>query len=280
MAFVSCFPLFRSTVHIVHNRCETSCNPARRLPKASYNNNNNSNQSDPLPYDPPPSTDPPFSDNGTTSSPVIDATARSVPLQDLKLQLLSRVSTVNRGFAASPSSRQQILSLVEQIERENPTPLTARSELLDGDWKLLYTNALDVLSLGLLSSVTLVAEVFQNVQRLDEDSFSVVNVVNFEPPIAAVSNSFWGRTMATLVVNADGKRSSDTRIDIRFKSVKFKPVSVVGFQLPDVLSPPPIRVGSPKGYIETTFLDDDIRIARAPPTNSSNLFVLQRVDDS
>ncbi|PXF49420.1 Plastid-lipid-associated protein, chloroplastic [Gracilariopsis chorda] len=231
--------------------------------------------------EPEPTADVPFNSGagngvGSAAEPntVIDASVKKVPLSDLKLDLFGMASSVNRGLAASPSVREQILALIEQIERENPTPCPTYSDLLLGEWRLVFTNALDVLSLGLLAPIALVSEVYQNIENSDQNDFSVTNVVNLEPAIAPVSNSFFGRTMGALYVSAAGTRRNDTRIDIVFKGVQFKPMSIAGLELPGALSTPSIAIGSPRGYIETTFLDEDIRILRAP---RSNVFVLQRV---
>lgn len=258
-----------------HYRAPTN---SRTQIRAVYDGYSNSN-SEPEP-DPP--TDMPFNygeENGVgsefESNTVIDASVKKVPLSDLKLDLFGIASGVNRGLAASPSAREEIIALVEQIERENPTPSPTYSELLLGEWRLVFTNALDVLSLGLLAPIALVSEVYQNIETSEQDDFSVTNIVNLEPAIAPVSNSFFGRTMGGLYVSAAGTRRNDTRIDIVFKGVQFKPKSIAGMELPGALSTPNVAVGSPEGYIETTFLDEDIRILRAPP--GSKVFVLQRV---
>lgn len=218
-------------------------------------------------------------DNESNSYQTIDASVTKVPLEELKLEFLRAVTTVNRGFAAPPATREQILALVEQIERENPTTCPSKSDLLIGEWRLLYTNALDVLSLGLLAPIALVSEVYQNVAFSEKDDYCVTNIVNLEPSLAPITNSFFGRTMASILVTAAGVINSDTRIDIRFTAVRFKPTYVIGFDIPDRFSLPSVKVGSPTGYIDTTFLDDDLRIARAPPGigGQLNLFVLERV---
>lgn len=189
---------------------------------------------------------------------------------------------LNRGLAASPSAKTDVLALIEQLERLNPTPEPNESTLLTGEWKLLYTNALDVLSLGLLAPIALVSEVFQNVFEAPEDKgydYDIKNIVQLEPSFAPVSNAFFGRTWTSVTVSATGIKKSSSRVDITFVDSVIKPESVAGFDVPDVLPPFRIRLGSPVGYIETTFLDEDIRVARAPPGSiqGENLFVLLRV---
>lgn len=211
----------------------------------------------------------------------VDATVREVTVEELKRELFLTVIGSNRGFAASPDRRTQVLDIIAQLERKNTLeePVNEIS-MLAGTWSLLYTNALDVLSLGLLAPVASLGQIFQNIESTDNaDVFDVTNVVELEPAFAPVSNSFIGQTKAVLSVKARGEKKSPMRIDITFERASIRPEKVVGFPVPQNFFPAltvPLR--SPVGYIDTTFLDSEIRIARAPPTprQGENVFVLKR----
>lgn len=218
--------------------------------------------------------------SATTHPEVLEAAVREIPLEDLKRELLTSVSTTNRGFVASPSQRKEIITLIEQIERQNPTPAPCDDPQLTGRWRLLFTNAFDIVSLALLTPVALVGQIYQNVYEAEEGQkhdYELTNIVELEPPFAPISNQFIGQTMASVEVAAKGFRKSDVKIDITFTESSFKPETLAGY---DVRRLPPLRYGlrSPVGYIETTFLDADIRVARAPPLggDGGGVFVLLR----
>lgn len=65
-----------------------------------------------------------------------------------KMELLEAIAPVNRGLLASESDKQAILAAIARLEEHNPTsqPLEA-TELLDGNWLLLYTTSQDLLGI-------------------------------------------------------------------------------------------------------------------------------------
>lgn len=216
---------------------------------------------------------------GTT----VDTDAHEVPATDLKCELYAAVASINRGFNVPPDMRRNIESLIEQLERVNSCPNPSERPLLfAGNWRLLYTNALDVLSLGLLSPVALVNQVYQNIVPASVSSaptadFNLQNIVELEPAPAPVANKFIGRTMARVVVNAKGFVKSRSVISLTFENVSFQPSSFLGYQFPSTLRVPKIPLNSPVGKIDTTYLDEDIRISRANVNGrTDNIFVLIR----
>lgn len=277
---------------------------------------NGSSSSPPPP--PPPGDDANSGLNGSSSSyatdaaaaaaapAVVDAVSRAVPLEELKAELYAASACVNRGFAVTPSLTGDIRGLIEQLERGNPNPAPPGGDdaaalqrwrtLLGGKWRLVYTDALDVLSLGLLSPVALVNQVYQTIGTFapysssspsssvaeidaEEVTVDVANIVELQPFTAVVGNMLSvlpGRTLTNLVVNANGrqrlrpggeqdKRSAST-VELRFESVKIQPESFLGFRIgQDRLPAPalPLNAMSPVGLLDTTYLDEDVRISRA-----------------
>lgn len=212
---------------------------------------------------------------------VYEASVSEIPLNELKCDFYAAISTINRGLAASPAARKQVMELIKQLERQNPTENPSDTpELLTGRWRLIFTTALDVLSLGLLAPIALVSQVYQNVYETDDRQwdYDLENIVQLEPAIAPVTNAFFGRTMAQVTVKAKGLRSSANRMDITFVESQFRPESFVGFDIPTRLPKLKVGLGRPVGFIETTFLDTDLRVARVPagPRQNENLFVLMR----
>lgn len=129
-----------------------------------------------------------------------------------------------------------------------------------------------------------VAQINQNIFEVRPDQkksyeYDIENVVLLEPVFAPVTNSFLGRTVAEIKVFAQGKSKSTTRIDITFVKTALKQKSLLGYDLPIELPPASLRVMSPVGYIETTYLDAELRIARSPPVREKrkgNVFLLAR----
>jgi PAP_fibrillin len=230
-------------------------------------------------------------DDGSTVAE-LDADVREMDVDELKRDLLNCVNGTNRGFAASAAMRDTALGLVSQLEdatRSAPfSPIKHGSSAsrepdpLVGTWRLVFTNALDVLSLGVLPFVQ-VGQIYQNVQPGGDNGadYSIENVVELEPLFAPVTNAFdaIGPSMSRVVVTAKGVAASGTRVDITFVQSKIEGVTLFG---KDVSGLPKFQfpINSPVGFIKTTFIDEQMRIGVAPPTSNgpqrNNVFVLLR----
>lgn len=212
---------------------------------------------------------------------------RPVPTATVKQDLLNAVAGTNRGFIPSEWQAEQIQGHISDLEGTSASSNTLDDTRLFGKWRLLYTDALDVLSLSFLSPVAQVAQINQNIFEVAEADrkgeraydYEIENVVLLEPYFAPVTNAFMGRTVTELKVLAEGRRMGDTRIDITFVGSKVRQQSVAGWQVPERLPPVRVALGRPVGWIETTYLDDDLRVGRAPPVRGNekgNVFVLIR----
>jgi len=65
-----------------------------------------------------------------------------------KTQLLALIAGKNRGLLSNESDQVAIFQAIEKLEGFNPTPnpLEAKN-LLEGDWRLLYTTSRGLLGL-------------------------------------------------------------------------------------------------------------------------------------
>ena len=61
--------------------------------------------------------------------------------EDAKTRLKQLVARTKQGKGASDSEREAIFKAMEAVEALNPTPAPAESTLLEGKWSLLYTGA-------------------------------------------------------------------------------------------------------------------------------------------
>ncbi|CAM9372398.1 unnamed protein product [Discosporangium mesarthrocarpum] len=85
-----------------------------------------------------------------------------------------------------------------------------------------------------------------------------------------------GSTMAAVKVTADAKLEGVKRINLTFRRSEYSPQTLLGL---DVSTLPPLGINFPQavsnvGWLDTTYVDEDLRIGRAL---GGNLFVLTRV---
>jgi PAP_fibrillin len=218
----------------------------------------------------------------------IETEAKPVGTDELKRDLLDCVNGCNRGIAASKATRDTVLGIVRELElrgRSWTPPLSGGEDTLVGKWRLVFTNALDVLSLSLLPF--LLGQIYQNVESGDGlGRYMIYNEVELEPLFAPVTNAFdfVGDCKSRIRVTAEGVLSGSdeaARVDVTFVRSAVEGVSLFGW---DVSGLPKLEVplNSPVGYIETPYVDETMRIARSPPTpnapQNNNYFILLRED--
>lgn len=69
-----------------------------------------------------------------------------------KAELLEAIAGKNRGLLATEQDKQAILIAIAQLEDRNPTPRPVEAaELLDGNWRLLYTTSKSLLNIDQLA---------------------------------------------------------------------------------------------------------------------------------
>ncbi|XP_060179582.1 plastid-lipid-associated protein 6, chloroplastic [Lycium barbarum] len=186
----------------------------------------------------------------------------------LKLKLLSAVSGLNRGLAASEDDLKKADAAAKELEScAGAVDLTADLDKLQGRWKLIYSSAFSSRTLGgsrpgpptgRLLPITL-GQVFQ---RIDVVSKDFDNIVELElgapwpfPPIEAT---------ATLAHKFELIGSS--MIKIKFEKTTVKTTGNLS-QLPQLEVPripdqfrPSSNTGS--GDFEVTYIDSDTRVTR------------------
>lgn len=187
----------------------------------------------------------------------------------LKVKLLSAVSGLNRGLAASQEDLDRADAAARELEAAGGGPVDLNKDLdrLQGRWRLVYSSAFSSRTLGgsrpgpptgRLLPITL-GQVFQ---RIDVVSRDFDNIVELElgapwplPPVEAT---------ATLAHKFEVVGTSGIKINFEKTTVKTKgslsqlpPLEVP--RIPDNLRPPS-NTGS--GEFEVTYLDDDTRVTR------------------
>lgn len=200
--------------------------------------------------------------------PKLDDKSKAELIGSLKIKLLSAVSGLNKGLAASENDLQKADSAAKEIEEAGgPVDLSVDLDKLQGRWKLIYSSAFSSRTLGgsrpgpptgRLLPITL-GQVFQRIDILSKDFDNIVELELGAPwPLPPVE------VTATLAHKFELTGSSSVKIVFEKTTVKttgnlsqIPPLEIP--QLPDALRPSTNR-GS--GDFDVTYLDSDIRITR------------------
>lgn len=191
-----------------------------------------------------------------------------------KANLLNAIAPVNRGLQMSENQRKAIFSAVAYLEELNPTPApTQTPELLDGDWLLLFTTSQELLGIDRFPFYKL-GNIYQCLRVAEGKIFNVAEIKGLPLLGGLVS------------VCANFTVVSEKRVKVNFERLVAGSQSLVGYQnvksFIDTLRSPKkllaidfqIKREDQKGWLETTYLDRDLRIGRG---NEGNLFVLRRI---
>lgn len=173
----------------------------------------------------------------------------SVQRASAKDALLKSIAGANYG--RDLASRPLVGERIEALEQHNPTPAPlAHPELLTARWRLTYTTSDSIL--GTKRSRLFrprYATIFQHIDA------TRLKAMNEEWVLAGLLRN---------AVRADLQpREDGTTVDVQFKR----------FNIGWIPIPAP---SSFRGFLNTTYLDEDLRISRG---DKSNLFVLERDGD-
>jgi hypothetical protein len=190
-----------------------------------------------------------------------------------KAELLAAIAPTNRGILATPEQKVAILAAATRLEERNPTPEpTAAGARLNGDWRLLYTTSQELLGIDRFPLVDL-GQIYQCIRL---DSGRVYN-------IAETQGLPYLEGLVTVV--AKFEVVSGRRLNVNFERAVFGLQRLVGYEAPRPWIAKldeglrlkaidfPIQRREQSGWIDVTYLDDDLRINRG---NAGSLFVLQR----
>jgi hypothetical protein len=194
-----------------------------------------------------------------------------------KVDLLEALAPVKRGLAATDNDRLAIQAAATRLEDRNPTaaPLDA-AELLEGDWRLLYTTSRELLNIDRFPLASL-GQIYQCIRLAENRIYNIAEVIG--PPLLS----------GLVAVAARLEPVSDRRVNVRFERGVVGLQGPLGYQSPaqfiQVLQRQEkfsllkgidfaINADRQAGWLEVTYLDKDLRIGRG---NQGNLFVLQKV---
>ena len=190
-----------------------------------------------------------------------------------KAELLEAIAGKNRGLLANEIDNVRVLSAIQQLEDTNPTrkPLEAK-DLLEGDWRLLYTTSKGILGLDRFPLLKL-GQIYQSIRVSQAKVYNIAEIIGLPMLEGLVS------------VAATFEPVSETRVNVMFER------SIIGLQRFFSYNTPQkfiqqiesgkkffpldfkIDRGDQKGWLEITYLDEDMRIGRG---NEGNVFVLTK----
>jgi hypothetical protein len=191
-----------------------------------------------------------------------------------KATLLEAIAGKNRGLLATADDKQAILAAVAQLEDRNPTPHPVEAlDKLDGNWRLLYTTSQDLLQLDRLPFLKL-GQIYQSVRAQAGKLYNIAEVSGLPYLDGLVS------------VAARFVPLSERRVKVDFERGIIGLQRLIKYQSPDQFihqletGENPIAIDfaitnrEQKGWLDVTYLDDDLRIGRG---NEGSIFILTKV---
>ena len=163
----------------------------------------------------------------------------------LKRSILTRASEINRGDGASADDQAEIERLASALEALNPTADVLASPLINGRWQLAYTTSASILGVG--KKLKPIGPIYQS---LDVPTLTARNDDTVQ----------WRFIKLKRFVKADLEPDDAiaSKVIVRFRQFAISW----------------LRIPAPKsaiGELDTTFLDEELRISRG---DKGNLFVL------
>ncbi len=218
-----------------------------------------------------------------------------------KNDLRNAIASKNRGLSATENDRQVIASIIARVEDLNPTsaPLSA-PELLAGDWRLLYTTSQELLGIDRFPLAQL-GNIYQCVRPGRSRIYNIAEVkslpycealvsvvADFEPAQAENGEPAQAENGLGQPENGGSTGLSDRRVNVKFSRGVLGLQRVLGYRSPaqyvekleateriGLLQGLDFAINSDRqqGWLEVTYLDEDLRIGRG---NQGSLFVLTK----
>ncbi|MBD2741849.1 PAP/fibrillin family protein [Coleofasciculus sp. FACHB-1120] len=190
-----------------------------------------------------------------------------------KAALLEAIASQNRGLLATETDKIAILSAVARLEDLNPTPRPVEAtDLLDGNWRLLYTTSRGLLTIDQLPLFKL-GQIYQCIRAKDAKVYNIAEVYGLPYLEGFVS------------VAARFEPVSERRVLVKFERSISGLQRLINYQSPSEFIRqiengqrfPALDFGidssNQKGWLDTTYLDEDLRIGRG---NEGSVFVLTK----
>ncbi|AFY32198.1 PAP/fibrillin family protein [Calothrix sp. PCC 7507] len=190
-----------------------------------------------------------------------------------KVALLDAIAGTNRGLLASVAQKQAILAAIANLEDFNPTPRPVEAtNLLDGNWRLIYTTSKSLLNLDRLPLFKL-GQIYQCIRV---ETTSIYN-------IAEIYGLPYIEGLVSVVANFEP--ISERRVQVKFKRSIIGLQSLISYSSPEdfiqqiaagkkfAAIDTALNSDRQQGWLDITYIDDDLRIGRG---NEGSVFVLSK----
>jgi len=188
-----------------------------------------------------------------------------------KAELVEAIAGTNRGLMATKQDKQAILMAIAQIEDRNPTPRPIEAgELLDGNWRLIYTTSKGLLNIDQLPLLKL-GQIYQYIRVKTQSVYNIAEVYGLPYLEGLVS------------VAASFEPISERRVQVKFERSILGLQRLMSYQSPDdfihqiesgakfMAIDFGIDSRNQQGWLDITYLDQNLRIGRG---NEGSVFVL------
>ncbi|KAJ8904092.1 hypothetical protein NDN08_000621 [Rhodosorus marinus] len=168
----------------------------------------------------------------------------------VKQQLLEAIASLDEGRAIidDKDAQERVEDQIRELEALNQFPQTISSELLDGSWNLKYTTSKVILGKNLPG-------VFQYVRGSNRQILNTKDLTG----VNKVKTKFAGLFEFEYVIQLSLTARPPQRALVKFENVKLGPFT--------------FNLSFGVGYIDVTYIDDDLRITRG---SEGNVFILVR----
>ena len=191
----------------------------------------------------------------------------------LKTDLLETIAGKNRGLLTTEVDRANILTIIDRLEDQNPTPNPLDTpHLLEGDWRLVYTTSKGILGINRFPLLQL-GQVYQCIRPEQNKIYNIAELEGI-PFLEGL-----------ILVEATLEKVSDKRDNVSFQRFLVGSQRLMDYRFPKGLVerlisgqkflPVDFGINSKdnNGWLEVTYLDEDLRIGRG---NEGSVFVLSK----
>jgi len=190
---------------------------------------------------------------------------------DRKQNLLEAIVPVKRGLEVSENQTKEILSAIAYLEDLNPNPFPLEvPELLLGDWRLLFTNSKALLGLDRLP-ILYTQDIYQCIRAGKIYNVAEFAGLPFLEGLVSVCASFIPVSKQRVNVKFERSVLGLQRL-LKYKSVS-EFIKVLESQVKLTAVDFSITRTNQKGWLETTYLDANLRVGRG---NEGSVFILEK----
>lgn len=193
--------------------------------------------------------------------------AETMELDAAREELIESLRPLKAGFRSTAEERREANSRVEAFVKRFGDLPGAQAGRLEGQWRLLYTDAPDILGLrgGPLSELDFIG------QDIDETSGTCDNVIRYRPSdqmqslFQGLGQDISEDRLEQRVLLSFEKKAGSNRVEQKIKGTKIVPLSLLGGRVTDAWAPPLGGTGFlslPFGSYNLLYNDDKMRIVR------------------